>query len=107
VPCHGRGTDEQFSTLTPFLTVGWRIDGWISVATGNSQQYVATGILATVPVKMHGTQRYSTFCYSDESDPFIFDLRADTARYLTVHPCLAHGKALDLSPILAGYFAQS
>jgi hypothetical protein len=40
VPCHGRGTDEQFSTLTPFLTVGWRIDGWISAATGNSLQYI-------------------------------------------------------------------
>jgi hypothetical protein len=98
VHCHGRGTDEQFNTLTPFLTVGWRIDGWTSVATGGSLQHIRYRNISysTGQNVWYITIQY--ICYSDESDPFIFDRRADTARYLTVHPCLVHGKAPDLSP---------
>jgi hypothetical protein len=36
-----------------------------------------------------------------KSDPFIFDPRADSTRYQTVHPCFAHGKAPDLNPLAA------
>jgi hypothetical protein len=42
-------------------------------------------------------------CYSAKSDPFIFNPRADSARYGTIHPCLANGKAPDLSPLLGAH----
>jgi hypothetical protein len=72
---------------------------WLDICRYRGTVYstFATGTLDTVPGRTHGTT-LQYICYSDESDPFIFDLRADTARCLTVHPCLAHGKAPDLSP---------